>query len=123
MPMQSAKSPRQCLSSFGLSERAFLACKFFRSSTSTSHERFRLHCLWILLVLWCAVIQSGAWKLLQRKYRRHSESRTNRKSDSGDPVMFSPPPKSGATRILSEDLNAGQRIAGILVENPFVGIR
>jgi predicted nucleic acid-binding protein len=27
--------------------------------------------------------------------------------------------KSGANRILSEDLNAGQRYAGILVENPF----
>lgn len=28
--------------------------------------------------------------------------------------------KRGATRILSEDLNAGQRIAGIVIENPFV---
>lgn len=27
--------------------------------------------------------------------------------------------KSGATRIVSEDLNAGQRIAGIRIENPF----
>jgi predicted nucleic acid-binding protein len=27
--------------------------------------------------------------------------------------------KSGATSILSEDLNAGQRIAGIRIENPF----
>ncbi len=27
--------------------------------------------------------------------------------------------KSGATRILSEDLNAGQNIAGIKIENPF----
>jgi len=27
--------------------------------------------------------------------------------------------KCGATRILSEDLNAGQRIAGIRIENPF----
>jgi predicted nucleic acid-binding protein len=27
--------------------------------------------------------------------------------------------KSGASRILSEDLNAGQKIAGILIENPF----
>lgn len=31
--------------------------------------------------------------------------------------------KSGAERILSEDLNAGQSIAGILVENPFAGAR
>jgi predicted nucleic acid-binding protein len=27
--------------------------------------------------------------------------------------------KSGASRILSEDLNDGQRIAGVLIENPF----
>lgn len=27
--------------------------------------------------------------------------------------------KAGADRVLSEDLNAGQRIAGLLVENPF----
>ena len=31
--------------------------------------------------------------------------------------------KSGAARILSEDLNAGQTIAGIRVENPFAGVR
>ena len=28
--------------------------------------------------------------------------------------------KRGASRILSEDLNTGQRIAGVLIENPFV---
>ncbi|MGZ4815587.1 MAG: PIN domain-containing protein [Terriglobales bacterium] len=28
--------------------------------------------------------------------------------------------KHGASRILSEDLNAGERIAGIVIENPFV---
>ena len=28
--------------------------------------------------------------------------------------------KAGAERILSEDLNSGQKIAGILVENPFL---
>jgi predicted nucleic acid-binding protein len=31
--------------------------------------------------------------------------------------------KSGAKRILSEDLNAGQKIAGIRIENPFTGPR
>ena len=31
--------------------------------------------------------------------------------------------KGGATRILSEDLNPGQSIAGILIENPFVPTR
>ncbi|HYL47605.1 MAG TPA: PIN domain-containing protein [Candidatus Limnocylindrales bacterium] len=30
--------------------------------------------------------------------------------------------KSGATRILSEDLSAGQRIAGVVIENPFAGV-
>jgi predicted nucleic acid-binding protein len=39
-----------------------------------------------------------------------------------DALIVSSAAKSGATRILSEDLNAGQRIAGILVENPFAGI-
>jgi predicted nucleic acid-binding protein len=40
-----------------------------------------------------------------------------------DALIVSSAVKSGATRLLSEDLNAGQRIAGILVENPFAGIR
>lgn len=31
--------------------------------------------------------------------------------------------KGRAERILSEDLNAGQRIAGVLVENPFAAMR
>jgi predicted nucleic acid-binding protein len=39
-----------------------------------------------------------------------------------DALIVSSAAKSGATRILSEDLNAGQRIAGILVENPFADI-
>jgi len=36
-----------------------------------------------------------------------------------DALIVSCAAKSGATRILSEDLNTGQRIAGILIENPF----
>jgi predicted nucleic acid-binding protein len=39
-----------------------------------------------------------------------------------DALIVSSAANCGATRILSEDLNAGQRIAGILIENPFVGI-
>jgi predicted nucleic acid-binding protein len=39
-----------------------------------------------------------------------------------DALIVSSAAKSGANRILSDDLNAGQRIAGILVLNPFVGI-
>jgi|SRR5690348_90638 len=31
--------------------------------------------------------------------------------------------KGRAERILSEDLNAGQRIAGVLIENPFAALR
>ena len=38
-----------------------------------------------------------------------------------DALIVSSAVKCGAARILSEDLNAGQRIAGILIENPFVG--
>jgi predicted nucleic acid-binding protein len=38
-----------------------------------------------------------------------------------DALIVSSASKNGATRILSEDFNAGQRIAGILIENPFVG--
>ena len=29
--------------------------------------------------------------------------------------------RSGAIRVLSEDLNAGQAIAGVIIENPFGG--
>jgi predicted nucleic acid-binding protein len=36
-----------------------------------------------------------------------------------DALIVSSAAKSGATRILSEDLSSGQRIAGILIENPF----
>jgi predicted nucleic acid-binding protein len=38
-----------------------------------------------------------------------------------DALIVSSAVKSGATRILSEDLSAGQRIAGVMVENPFTG--
>jgi len=40
-----------------------------------------------------------------------------------DALIVSSAVKNGATRILSEDLSAGQRIDGILIENPFAGIR
>lgn len=38
-----------------------------------------------------------------------------------DALIVASAVKCGASRILSEDLNAGQVIAGIRVENPFVG--
>jgi predicted nucleic acid-binding protein len=40
-----------------------------------------------------------------------------------DALIVSSAVKGGAMRILSEDLNAGQRIAGIRVENPFADIQ
>jgi predicted nucleic acid-binding protein len=36
-----------------------------------------------------------------------------------DALIVSAAAKSGATRILSEDLSAGPRISGVLIENPF----
>ncbi len=39
-----------------------------------------------------------------------------------DALIVSAASKSDVRRILSEDLNAGQRVAGILIENPFAGI-
>ncbi len=39
-----------------------------------------------------------------------------------DALIVSAASKSDARRILSEDLNAGQRVAGIHIENPFAGI-
>jgi predicted nucleic acid-binding protein len=40
-----------------------------------------------------------------------------------DALIVSSAAKSGANRILSEDFNAGQRIAGIVIENPFADIQ
>ena len=38
-----------------------------------------------------------------------------------DALIIASAAKSGATWILSEDLSAGQKIAGVMIENPFVG--
>ena len=38
-----------------------------------------------------------------------------------DALIISSAPKTGASQILSEDLNSGQRISGIQIVNPFVG--
>jgi predicted nucleic acid-binding protein len=40
-----------------------------------------------------------------------------------DALIIASAAKAGATRLLSEDLNAGQTIAGVLVENPFASLR
>jgi predicted nucleic acid-binding protein len=40
-----------------------------------------------------------------------------------DALILAAAAKSGARRLLSEDLNARQSIAGVRIENPFVGLR
>ncbi len=40
-----------------------------------------------------------------------------------DALIVSSAAKCGAARILSEDFSAGQKIAGIVIENPFAGTR
>jgi predicted nucleic acid-binding protein len=40
-----------------------------------------------------------------------------------DALIIASASKAGAARLLSEDLNAGQTIAGVLIENPFSAIR
>jgi len=39
-----------------------------------------------------------------------------------DALVVAVAARSGATRLLSEDLNSGQKIAGLLIENPFAVI-
>ena len=39
-----------------------------------------------------------------------------------DALIIASAIKGGAIRILSEDLNAGQTISGVRIENPFIGI-
>ena len=38
------------------------------------------------------------------------------------PLIVAAAVKSGATRLLSEDLNPGQKIAGLRIENPFAAV-
>jgi predicted nucleic acid-binding protein len=53
---------------------------------------------------------------IKRAFRIEDEARIG----FWDALIVAAAIKAGATRILSEDLNPGQTIAGILVENPFV---
>ncbi len=39
-----------------------------------------------------------------------------------DALIVAAAAKSGATRLLSEDLNPGQKIAGLRIENPFAAV-
>jgi predicted nucleic acid-binding protein len=53
---------------------------------------------------------------IKRAFRIEDEARIG----FWDAMIVAAAIKSGATRILSEDLNPGQTIAGIQIENPFV---
>jgi len=64
---------------------------------------------------WCTETTSAE---ISAAFRIEDESRIS----FWDALIVSSAAKSGATRILSEDFNAGQRIAGIVIENPFVGM-
>ena len=39
-----------------------------------------------------------------------------------DALVIASAAKSGATRLISEDLNSGQTVMGVLIENPFAAI-
>jgi len=66
--------------------------------------------------LWCSETTPAE---IAAAFRIEDESRIG----FWDALIVASASKSGATRILSEDLNAQQSIAGILIENPFAGIR
>jgi predicted nucleic acid-binding protein len=66
--------------------------------------------------IWCAETTPTE---IASAFRIEDESRIS----FWDALIISSASKIGATRILSEDLNAGQRIAGIVIENPFIDIR
>lgn len=40
-----------------------------------------------------------------------------------DALIIASAAKAGAARLLSEDLNGGQTIGGVLIENPFAAVR
>ena len=66
--------------------------------------------------IWCTETTSAEVSVA---FRIEDESRIG----FWDALIVSSAAKSGATRLLSEDFNAGQRIAGIVIENPFSGIQ
>ncbi len=61
---------------------------------------------------WCIGIEPAE---INVAFRIEDESLIN----FWDALIVSSALKSGASQILSEDLNPGQRVAGILIENPF----
>jgi len=62
--------------------------------------------------IWCAETTPGE---ISSAFRIEDESRIG----FWDALIVASAIKSGATRILSEDLNAWQMISGVRVENPF----
>jgi predicted nucleic acid-binding protein len=62
--------------------------------------------------LWCVATTPEE---IKRAFQIEDEARIN----FWDALIVSTAIKSGATRIFSEDLNPGQVIAGLRVENPF----
>jgi predicted nucleic acid-binding protein len=66
--------------------------------------------------IWCTETTSAE---VSAAFRIEDESRIG----FWDALIVSSAAKSGATRILSEDFSAGQRIAGTVIENPFSGIQ
>jgi predicted nucleic acid-binding protein len=66
--------------------------------------------------IWCIETTSGE---ISNAFRIEDESRIG----FWDALIVSSALKSGAHRILSEDLNAAQTIAGIRIENPFLHAR
>jgi predicted nucleic acid-binding protein len=66
--------------------------------------------------IWCTETTSAE---VSAAFRIEDESRIG----FWNALIVSSAAKSGATRLLSEDFNAGQRIAGIVIENPFSGIQ
>ena len=56
---------------------------------------------------------------IARAFRIENESRIG----FWDALILASAVKSGADRILSVDLNAGQTISGVLIQNPFASIR
>jgi predicted nucleic acid-binding protein len=65
--------------------------------------------------IWCIETTPAE---ISAAFRIEDESRI----DFWDAMIVSSAVKGGASRILSEDLSAGQRIAGILIENPFARV-
>ena len=66
--------------------------------------------------IWCMEITPAELSLA---FRIEDESRIG----FWDALIVAAAVKSGATRLLSEDLNPGQKIAGLRIENPFAAVR